>query len=132
TLRPRMSEHEGKSSAAAIRLVALTKRYPRQTEPAVDNLTLDIPPGKIVVLVGSSGCGKTTTLKMINRIIEPTSGRIFLGGEDVTDVNPNQLRRRIGYVIQQVGLFPHMTVAENVGLVPGLLGWSRSRIAERV
>ena len=127
-----MTAHEGRTAAAAIRLESLVKRYPRQAEPAVDNLTMDIPSGEIVVLVGPSGCGKTTTLKMINRIIEPTAGRIFLDGEDVTDVNADRLRRRIGYVIQQVGLFPHMTVAENVGLVPKLLGWSRSRIAQRV
>jgi osmoprotectant transport system ATP-binding protein len=85
-----------------------------------------------VVFVGPSGCGETTTLKMINRIIEPTSGRIVLDGEDVTDVDPDRLRRRIGYVIQQVGLFPHKTVADNVAVVPGLLGWSRARVRERV
>ncbi|MEV6373790.1 betaine/proline/choline family ABC transporter ATP-binding protein [Micromonospora musae] len=129
-----MTEHEQGTVAAAapIRLESLTKRYPGQAEPAVDNLTMDIPAGEIVVLVGPSGCGKTTSLKMINRIIEPTSGRIFIDGEDVTDVNADQLRRRIGYVIQQIGLFPHMTIAENIGMVPGLLGWSRSRISQRV
>ncbi|RKN27246.1 betaine/proline/choline family ABC transporter ATP-binding protein [Micromonospora musae] len=129
-----MTEHEQGTMAAAapIRLESLTKRYPGQAEPAVDNLTMDIPAGEIVVLVGPSGCGKTTSLKMINRIIEPTSGRIFIDGEDVTDVNADQLRRRIGYVIQQIGLFPHMTIAENIGMVPGLLGWSRSRISQRV
>ena len=115
-----------------IRLEALTKRYPGQADPAVDAISLDIPAGEIVVFVGPSGCGKTTTLKMINRIIEPTSGRIFLEGEDVTRANADHLRRRIGYVIQQIGLFPHMTIAQNVGLVPGLLGWSRTRIGERV
>ena len=117
---------------AMIRLETLTKRYPGQAEPAVDSVSMDIPEGEIVVFVGPSGCGKTTTLKMINRIIEPTSGRIFLQGEDVTRVNADQLRRRIGYVIQQIGLFPHMTIAQNVGLVPGLLGWSRTRVGERV
>lgn len=120
------------ATAASIRLESLTKRYPGQAEPAVDNITLDIPAGEIVVLVGPSGCGKTTSLKMINRIIEPTSGRIFIDGEDVTHVNADQLRRRIGYVIQQIGLFPHMTIAENIGMVPRLLGWNRSRISERV
>ncbi|MET8355037.1 MULTISPECIES: betaine/proline/choline family ABC transporter ATP-binding protein [unclassified Micromonospora] len=128
-----MPEHkQGTVTAASIRLESLTKRYPGQAESAVDNITMDIPAGEIVVLVGPSGCGKTTSLKMINRIIEPTSGRIFIDGEDVTHVNADQLRRRIGYVIQQIGLFPHMTIAENIGMVPGLLGWSRARISERV
>ncbi|MEU4678612.1 betaine/proline/choline family ABC transporter ATP-binding protein [Micromonospora sp. NPDC023737] len=128
-----MPAHEQKTAtAASIRLESLTKRYPGQAEPAVDNITMDIPAGEIVVLVGPSGCGKTTSLKMINRIIEPTSGRIFIDGEDVTHVNADQLRRRIGYVIQQIGLFPHMTIAENIGMVPRLLGWNRTRISERV
>ena len=117
---------------AMIRLEALTKRYPGQAEAAVDNITMAIPEGEIVIFVGPSGCGKTTTLKMINRIIEPTSGRIFLEGEDVTQADPNHLRRRIGYVIQQIGLFPHMTIAANVGLVPKLLGWNKRRVSERV
>jgi osmoprotectant transport system ATP-binding protein len=115
-----------------IRLENLTKSFPGQREPAVDNLTLDIPEGEIVILVGPSGCGKTTTMKMINRIIEPTSGRILLDGEDVTNANPDLLRRRIGYVIQQIGLFPHMTIADNIATVPRLLGWDKRRIAERV
>jgi osmoprotectant transport system ATP-binding protein len=115
-----------------IRLDELTKRYPGLSEPAVDAISLDVPAGEVVVIVGPSGCGKTTTLKMVNRIIEPTSGRIVLDGDDVTTVDPDRLRRRIGYVIQQVGLFPHRTVAENVGVVPGLLGWGRSRVRERV
>jgi osmoprotectant transport system ATP-binding protein len=115
-----------------IRLESLTKRYPGQAEPAVDAISMDIPTGEVVVLVGPSGCGKTTTLKMINRIIEPTSGRIFLDGDDVTHTNADQLRRRVGYVIQQIGLFPHMTIAQNVGLVPGLLGWSREHVGDRV
>jgi osmoprotectant transport system ATP-binding protein len=115
-----------------IRLEHLTKAYPGQARPAVDDLTLDVPAGEIVVLVGPSGCGKTTTMKMINRIIEPTSGRILLDGEDVTTADPDQLRRRIGYVIQQIGLFPHQTIAQNIGTVPRVLGWDRRRIAERV
>jgi osmoprotectant transport system ATP-binding protein len=115
-----------------IRLEKLTKAYPGGGRPAVDELTLDIPAGEIVVLVGPSGCGKTTTMKMINRIIEPTSGRIVLDGEDVTRADPDQLRRRIGYVIQQIGLFPHKTIAENIGTVPRVLGWDKRRIAERV
>jgi osmoprotectant transport system ATP-binding protein len=120
------------TSGARIQLEALTKRYPGQAEPAVDGIDLDIPAGEIVVLVGPSGCGKTTVLKMINRLIEPTSGRIVLDGEDVTATNADRLRRRIGYVIQQVGLFPHLTVAQNIAMVPGLLGWDRARVAGRV
>jgi osmoprotectant transport system ATP-binding protein len=115
-----------------IELKELTKRYPGTEVPAVDRLTMDIPRGEIVVFVGPSGCGKTTSLKMINRIIEPTSGQIILDGEDVTDVNPDQLRRRIGYVIQQIGLFPHVTIADNVATVPNLLGWDRDRTKARV
>jgi len=116
---------------AMIRLEELTKVYPGSEEPAVDAVTMDIPEGEIVVLVGPSGCGKTTTLKMINRIVEPTSGRIRLEGEDVTNVDPDRLRRRIGYVIQQVGLFPHRTIAQNVGTVPKLLGWDKQAIEQR-
>jgi len=115
-----------------IRLEQLCKRYPRERQPAVDNLTLDVPEGEIVILVGPSGCGKTTTMKMINRIIEPTSGRIILDGDDVTTADSDQLRRRIGYVIQQIGLFPHMTIAENIATVPKLLGWDKRRIDARV
>jgi osmoprotectant transport system ATP-binding protein len=115
-----------------IRLEGLTKVFPRQREPAVRDLTLEIPEGEIVILVGPSGCGKTTTLKMINRIIEPTSGRILLDDEDVTNVNPDELRRRMGYVIQQIGLFPHQTIAENIATVPRLLKWDKKRIADRV
>ncbi|HVQ89437.1 MAG TPA: ATP-binding cassette domain-containing protein, partial [Mycobacteriales bacterium] len=114
-----------------IRLDAVSKRYPDGTV-AVGELSLDIPPGEVVMFVGPSGCGKTTTMKMINRLIEPTSGRIILDGEDVTRVDPVKLRRRIGYVIQQVGLFPHMSIADNVATVPRLLGWDASRIAKRV
>jgi osmoprotectant transport system ATP-binding protein len=114
-----------------IRLESVSKRFPDGTV-AVSNLSLDVPDGEICVLVGPSGCGKTTTLKMINRLIEPTGGRIYLDDEDVTRVDPVGLRRRIGYVIQQVGLFPHQTIATNVGTVPRLLGWSRSRVRQRV
>jgi len=115
-----------------IRLENLSKTFPGQDQPAVDNLSMEIPEGEIVVFVGPSGCGKTTTMKMINRIIEPTSGRIFLQGEDVTKVNADKLRRRIGYVIQQIGLFPHMTIAENIATVPKMLGWEKKRISDRV
>jgi len=115
-----------------IRLEELTKVFPGQAEPAVDSLSMDIPEGEIVILVGPSGCGKTTTMKLINRLIEPTSGRIFLDDEDVTGVNADQLRRRIGYAIQQIGLFPHMTIYENIATVPRLLGWDKQRIVARV
>ena len=123
---------EAPDGAAMIRLDQLTKRFPGQSDPAVNDLSLEIPEGQIVVLVGPSGCGKTTTMKMINRIIEPTSGRIFLEGEDVTRSNPDLLRRRIGYVIQQIGLFPHMTIRENIAIVPRILDWKNDRIDTRV
>ncbi|WP_438870750.1 ABC transporter ATP-binding protein [Paractinoplanes ovalisporus] len=115
-----------------IRLDKLTKTYRGQPHPAVDQVSMDMPRGEIVVLVGPSGCGKTTTMELINRLIEPTSGRIFLDGEDVTNADPDALRRRIGYVIQQIGLFPHFTVAENIATVPKLLGWDKRRVGERV
>ena len=114
-----------------IRLDEVTKRY-GDGQVAVDRLSLEVAKGELCVLVGPSGCGKTTTLKMINRLIEPTSGRIYLDDEDVTHVNPVELRRRMGYVIQQVGLFPHQTIAANVATVPKLLGWDRRRISARV
>ena len=126
------NEPTRQAGTSKIRLEDLAKRFPGQSEPAVDDLSMEIPEGEIVILVGPSGCGKTTTMKMINRIIEPTSGRIFLDDEDVTKVNPDQLRRRIGYVIQQIGLFPHMTIADNVATVPKLLGWKKERITDRV
>ncbi|MCT2593562.1 ATP-binding cassette domain-containing protein [Streptomyces sp. N2-109] len=122
----------GAADRTMIRLDALTKRYPGQSEAAVDALTLDIPAGHIVTFVGPSGCGKTTTMKLINRLIEPTSGRVHLDGRDVTEVPAPQLRRRIGYTIQQGGLFPHRTVADNIATVPRLLGWDRRRVGERV
>ncbi|WP_235854449.1 ABC transporter ATP-binding protein [Nonomuraea aridisoli] len=115
-----------------IELRALTKHYPGQPAPAVDNITMDIPAGELVVFVGPSGCGKTTTMKMINRLVEPTSGEIRIGGKDVLSLDPDELRRHIGYAIQQVGLFPHLTVAQNIGLVPKLLGWPQAKIDARV
>ena len=119
-------------SGVPIRLEHVTKRYPGQDRPAVDDVSLDIPAGETVMFVGPSGCGKTTLLKMINRLIEPTSGRIHLGDEDVTNQDPDRLRRRIGYVIQAGGLFPHMTVATNIGMVPRMLGWEKQRVTERI
>lgn len=115
-----------------IRLEGVSKLYPGTSEPAVENLSLEIHKGEILVLVGPSGCGKSTTLRLINRMIEPSSGKIVFDGEDVTNVNPDHLRRRIGYVIQQIGLFPHMTIAENVATVPKMLGWDKAKIRARV
>ncbi|HEU0104310.1 MAG TPA: ATP-binding cassette domain-containing protein [Mycobacteriales bacterium] len=108
----------------------MSKRYPDGTV-AVEHLDLDVARGELVCLVGPSGCGKTTTMKMINRLVEPTSGRIVLDGDDVTAVDVRELRRRIGYVIQQVGLFPHQRVGDNVGTVPRLLGWDKARTRAR-
>ncbi len=118
--------------ATMISLQGVTKTYDGSVIPAVDSLNLDIPEGEILVLVGPSGCGKSTTLRLINRMIEPTSGRIIFDGEDVTSVNPDLLRRRIGYVIQQIGLFPHQTIAQNIATVPRLLGWDKAKINARV
>jgi osmoprotectant transport system ATP-binding protein len=115
-----------------IELVEVTKRYSGQKEPAVDRVSMHIPAGKVVVLVGPSGGGKTTTMKMVNRLIEPTEGKILLDGDNIIERDPDELRRHIGYVIQAGGLFPHMTVADNVGLVPGLLGWDKKRKNDRV
>ena len=109
----------------------LTKRY-GAGRPAVSELSLEVVSGEVCVLIGPSGCGKSTTLRMVNRLVEPTSGRVWIDGEDVTSVNPVGLRRRIGYVIQNIGLFPHLTVADNVATVPRLLGWDRSRVRHRV
>jgi osmoprotectant transport system ATP-binding protein len=114
-----------------IRLQGVGKTYDGGTV-AVQQLDLDVPRGELVTLVGPSGCGKSTTLKMINRLIEPTTGRIELDGEDVTTVDPVHLRRRIGYVIQQIGLFPHQTIRTNVATVPKLLGWDKRRTNARV
>jgi osmoprotectant transport system ATP-binding protein len=120
------------SEGAAIVLENLTKRYPGNPEPAVDSVSMEIKAGETVILVGPSGCGKSTTLKMINRLIEPTSGRIRINDEDVTDMDPVKLRRKIGYAIQSSGLFPHMTVAENIALVPKMVGWPKARVKDRV
>ena len=126
-----MPETSG-TSGASIELQNLTKRYPGSPRPAVDNVTMEIKAGELVVLVGPSGCGKSTTLKMINRLIEPTGGRIRINGEDVTDIDPVKLRRKVGYAIQSAGLFPHMTVAQNIALVPKMIGWGKGRIQDRV
>ncbi|MBM7508992.1 betaine/proline/choline family ABC transporter ATP-binding protein [Nocardioides sp. 31GB23] len=115
-----------------IHLDRVGKTYPGTKVPAVEDLTLDVHEGEILVLVGPSGCGKSTTLRLINRMIEPSNGRILLDGEDVTKANPDKLRRRIGYVIQQIGLFPHQTIAQNIATVPKMLGWDKERITEQV
>jgi osmoprotectant transport system ATP-binding protein len=122
------------STAERVVFEHVTKRYPGTgtgNPGAVEDLSLEIPAGKVCVLVGPSGCGKTTSLKMVNRLIEPTSGRILVGDTDVAKQDVIALRRSIGYVIQQVGLFPHQTVGENVATVPRLLGWDESRRGAR-
>ncbi|HEX9499423.1 MAG TPA: betaine/proline/choline family ABC transporter ATP-binding protein [Mycobacterium sp.] len=117
---------------ARILLDGVTKRYDARSAPAVDNITLEIPAGEIVMLVGPSGCGKTTTMKMINRLIEPSSGRILIGEDDVTRRDADELRRHIGYVIQGAGLFPHLTVGDNIAIVPRLLKWDKKWISRAV
>jgi osmoprotectant transport system ATP-binding protein len=120
---------------ATVEFRHVTKQYGRSTgntPGAVNDLSLTVPPGQICVLVGPSGCGKTTTLKMVNRLVEPTSGQVLIDGQDVTRGEVTALRRRIGYVIQQTGLFPHRTVAQNVATVPRLLGWSADQVRARV
>jgi osmoprotectant transport system ATP-binding protein len=117
---------------ARILLEGVTKRYDARSAPAVDNITLEIPAGEIVMLVGPSGCGKTTTMKMINRLIEPSSGRILIGEDDVTRRDADELRRHIGYVIQGAGLFPHLTVGDNIAIVPRLLKWDKKWIAQAI
>jgi osmoprotectant transport system ATP-binding protein len=114
-----------------ISIESVTKRFPGGTT-AVDNVDLEVPEGDLTVLVGPSGCGKTTTLRMINRMIEATSGRIVVDGQDIAKVDPPQLRRRMGYVIQQIGLFPHRTIGENIATVPELIGWDKRRTRGRV
>jgi len=121
-----------KSTAEPLEFREATKRYPGSAEPAVDRLSLEVPAGEICVLVGPSGCGKTTAMRMVNRMIDITEGDILLGGHSVKDRKPDELRRHIGYVIQQIGLFPHRTIGDNVATVPRLLGWDKARIAKRV
>jgi osmoprotectant transport system ATP-binding protein len=118
--------------AAEIVFDGVTKRYPGRTQPAVDDLSLTIPAGEICVLVGPSGGGKTTAMKLVNRLIPLTEGDIRIDGRSIGSLDETELRRGIGYVIQQIGLFPHMTVAGNIGTVPRLLGWDRQRIDARV
>ena len=110
----------------------LSKAFPGAPRPAVDRLTLTVPEGEVCVLIGPSGCGKTTTMRMINRMIEPDGGSITVGGRNVLAIDPIVLRRSVGYVIQQVGLFPHWSIADNIATVPRLLGWPEARIRTRV
>ena len=110
----------------------VTKIFTKASRPSVNEASLRIEEGSFVTILGASGCGKTTLLKMVNRLYEPTSGRIFVQGEDVSRMQVTRLRRKIGYVIQQVGLFPHMTIEENIATVPRILGWDKKRIDERI
>jgi len=120
------------SESASLEFREVSKLYPGQEHPAVDSLSLEVPAGEICVLVGPSGCGKTTAMRMVNRMIEPTGGDILLAGDSVRKRPPAELRREIGYVIQQIGLFPHETIAENIATVPRLLGWDKARLSARV
>jgi len=119
-------------AAAGLEFREATKAYPGQGQPAVDRLSLSVPAGEICVLVGPSGCGKTTAMRMVNRMIDLTSGDILIDGRSVKERGPAELRREIGYAIQQIGLFPHITVSENIATVPKLLGWKPDRIRDRV
>jgi len=125
------SDAQSQPGASSVRYEETTKQYPGASAPAVDELTLEVPAGEICVLVGPSGCGKTTAMRMVNRTVEITSGDVLIGDHSVRDREPAQLRREIGYVIQQIGLFPHRTITENIGAVPQLLGWDKQRIRER-
>src|SRR5207237_2996724 len=126
------AHNEGLSAfaqAAELELRNVSKRYAGQREPAIRDLSFTVPAGEVCVLVGPSGSGKTTAMRLINRMIPITAGDILLGGRSVLERDPKELRREIGYVIQQIGLFPHQTVAENIATVPRLLGWPKQRVA---
>jgi len=125
------AQRPGRSTAAPLEFRHVNKVYPGETDPAIEGLSLEVGAGEICVLVGPSGCGKTTAMRLVNRMIDLTSGDILLDGESIMTGDPVRLRREIGYVIQQIGLFPHRTIAQNVATVPKLLGWNRDRIRER-
>src|SRR3954467_1437903 len=120
------------AEAASLEFREATQRYPGAERAAVDKLSLQVPAGEICVLVGPSGCGKTTAMRMVNRMIEISDGDILVGGESARSKPPAQLRREIGYVIQQIGLFPHRTIGDNIATVPQLLGWDKKRTAARI
>jgi len=129
------AQHEGSSAfrqAAPLELRNVSKRYPGQSNDALKDLSFSVGAGEVCVLVGPSGSGKTTAMRLINRMIPLSSGDILLGGRSVLEIEPNELRREIGYCIQQIGLFPHLTVEDNIATVPHLLGWDKSRIGARV
>jgi osmoprotectant transport system ATP-binding protein len=124
-----MAEH---SQAVELEFRDVTKQYPGSEQPVIEHLSFEVPAGEICVLVGPSGCGKTTAMRMVNRMIDITKGDILLGGESVNAKSPAELRRTIGYAIQQIGLFPHLTIADNISTVPKLLGWKKDRMRARV
>ncbi len=128
---PQVTERVPSADASSVRYENATKRYGNSSEPAVEGLNLEVGAGEVCVLVGPSGCGKTTAMRLVNRTVELTSGDVKIGGESVREREPARLRREIGYVIQQVGLFPHRTVGENIATVPRLLGWKKERIRAR-
>ena len=128
---PEVTEQVSSAGASAVRYENASKRYGDSTEAAVERLNLEVPAGEVCVLVGPSGCGKTTAMRLVNRTVELSEGDVLIGGESVREREPARLRREIGYVIQQVGLFPHRTIAQNIATVPQLLGWDKGRVRER-
>jgi osmoprotectant transport system ATP-binding protein len=130
-----VAQSEGRSSyasAAPLEFRSVTKRYPGQERPAVNELSIKVPAGDVCVLVGPSGCGKSTALRLVNRLIDVTDGDILLDDRSIQERDPSDLRREIGYVIQQIGLFPHLSIADNIATVPRLLGWDKTRMNNRV
>src|ERR671915_838109 len=128
----RTSTISGPAGGPMIEFRKVSKTYPGSDNPVVTDLSFEVPEGEICVLVGPSGCGKTTTMRMVNRLIEITDGEILIDGEPNTAMSATRLRRKIGYAIQQIGLFPHRTIADNISTVPHLLGWDKGRIRNRV